>query len=214
MEKTTMTVNSYASFFCAVVSLIFIGVGSCNTEPETEAEAVCDCSANITSTFENLPAIAISTADGYYLLSPEKGFLNICDGFDDNGKTNGLMILASGKLKSTCEMENDYNNIAESFVQVDSYQVSDDSLFNKLPGTEIHIFKSEDYGYPVGYGYTVKTSAGSMKIFQPHMPAVQGLIPFKSPQDAFKIAVLVAYKLNNGLVPAIAVSDLEFFLVL
>jgi|GEM_PF-3064422 len=204
--------NRLPTILLGMLCLVFMLCGAGCDDNDTPTPIVCDCSADPTGPITEIESIVIRTTKGYYLLSPYKGFLNICNPLDSSLRQDGLMILASGQLKSTCEMPNEYPGIQENFVTLENWKVPDDSLFAQLPGVEIRIIRSEDYGVPPGFGYYV--TVGGMKILQPHLPAVGGNQPFKTRVDAFKIAVLVAYKLKAGLHPAIAVNDLVFFKII
>jgi hypothetical protein len=52
----------------------------------------------------------------------------------------------------------------------------------------------------IGWGYDIYEGS-SIRIHQPHIPAVEGNRGFSSEADAIKVAEMVIYKLENGIVP-------------
>ena len=52
----------------------------------------------------------------------------------------------------------------------------------------------------IGWGYDIYEGS-SIRIHQPHIPAVEGNRGFSSEAQAIKVAELVIYKLENGIVP-------------
>jgi hypothetical protein len=151
----------------------------------------------------------VNTTSGFIFLSTTQGFYNVCNDLDTALLKDGLMVIASGKLKNTCVRPADqYKEENESFVFLDQWQVSKDSLFN-IGAVTIHLIHSEDYGYPPGFGYCITTP--SFKILQAIIPAAGGINVFKTPTQAFKVAVLVAYKINLSIgPPSISLEDLYF----
>ena len=79
------------------------------------------------------------------------------------------------------------------------------------------IIKSEDYGYPAGFGYFIEdTRPGGLRILQPHLPAVSGFIPYKSPAEATKSAMLVIYLMRKypGELPSQTIDVLKYIKIL
>ncbi len=58
-----------------------------------------------------------------------------------------------------------------------------------------------------GWGYRV-TVEGGPTIRQPHVPAVAGIAPFASREDALRTGRLVAERLANGQSPTVTPDDL------
>ncbi|MFY7991190.1 MAG: DUF4907 domain-containing protein [Fluviicola sp.] len=56
------------------------------------------------------------------------------------------------------------------------------------------------YSEGIGWGYDIYEGS-SIRIHQPHIPAVEGNRGFSSEAEAIKVAELVIYKLENGIVP-------------
>ena len=193
-------------------TFLIIALASCHDDPEPKP--ICSCEAKVSSTYSDVQGIMVNTLDGFMFLSPYKGYYEICHDLDAGLQVDGLMLTAEGQLKSTCLKPDDiFKTIDLSFVNLNSWNIAQDSLFNQFP-IKIKIIKSEDFGYAPGFGYDVQTSDGGFHIRQPTMPAVGGNIPFKTETDAFKTAVLVAYKLNTDTgLPALTVQDLQFLKV-
>lgn len=188
-------------------------LGGCN-DPEPKP-IICSCEAKASSEFSDVQGIMVNTLDGFLFLSPYQGYYEICHEIEPELTMDGLMLTVNGELKSTCLKPDDIlETIYLSFVNLGNWEIAEDSLFIQFP-VKIKIIKSEDFGYDPGFGYDVQTSDGGFRIIQPTIPAVGGNKVFKSETDAFKTAVLVAYKLNSDLgLPTLTVQDLQFLQVL
>lgn len=64
---------------------------------------------------------------------------------------------------------------------------------------EVVIFENEEVPNS-GYGYEIYLD-GEIFIYQPHIPAVEGLYGFKNQEDAQKAAELVVEKIRAGIIP-------------
>ena len=64
-------------------------------------------------------------------------------------------------------------------------------------------FKSEG-----GWGYSV-TAHGKVIIYQPFIPAVEGMIPFATRHDAMKAGRMMIEKLRDGEEPSLTIGDLN-----
>jgi hypothetical protein len=199
-------------------SIILIAIGfmaGCESASDPEPR-ICNCDSKVSSNFNSVQGIMTNTMDGIVFLSPVEGYYEICNDVNAELSVDGLMVTASGDLKSTCIQEHDvvFKMIDYSFVNINSWNIVEDSLFTEFPA-KIKIIKSEYPGYEPGFGYDVQTSDGGVHIVQTHLPAVGGKKPFKTATDAFKTAVLVAYKLNSDMgLPTITVADLQYLKVL
>jgi hypothetical protein len=176
---------------------------------------ICSCKANLKTDFNSIPGIFVNTLDGFVFLSPYAGYYEICHEIDSYLQVDGLMATVTGKLKATCvKPDDELETIDLSFVNLEDWSISQDSLFDEMP-VRIKIIRSEDYGYPEGFGYDVQTLNGGFHIRQLIIPAIEGIVPFKTRTDAFKTAVLVAYKLNVDMgLPTLTVQDLRYLKVL
>jgi hypothetical protein len=172
---------------------------------------ICSCEANIKTDFTSIPGVFVNTLDGFVFLSPYAGYYEICHEIDSDLQVDGLLAAVTGKLKATCIKPGDELEMIDlSFVNLESWAVSEDSSFNHLPVT-IKIIRSEDFGYSEGFGYDLQVTHGA-HIRQPFIPAIGGHVPFKTRTDAFKTAVLVAYKLSIG-GATLTLQDLEYLRV-
>src|SRR5687767_1355668 len=133
----------------SIFSLIVL-LGCHDPEPEP---IICSCDAKVSSTFSDVQGIMVNTFDGFMFLSPYEGYYEICHDLDVALQLDGLMITAEGQLKSTCLKPDDiYKTTDLSFVNLNSWNIAQDSLFNQSP-IKIKIIKSEDFGYDPGFGY-------------------------------------------------------------
>jgi hypothetical protein len=176
---------------------------------EQEHPLICDCTAPVTESFNDVASIVVDTKEGYLLLSPYKGYLHLCNETGVDLQQDGLLVSASGELKSTCIRKDDYTKRnEESFSILKEWERSPDSSFSNLP-IKIKIIRSEDFESPVGFGYDIQKASG-FHIQQPVIPAVGGNQTFKTKLQAYKVGVLVAYKMTSDLgLPAITEEDLD-----
>jgi hypothetical protein len=188
-----------------VIAIIF---SMCCDEP-IPPPVICDCVAPNTNESFNTPSLVVNTTRGYFLLSVDLGFINLCSTLNSEFQQDGLMLFASGRIKSTCNMVGNSYKIPETFSVFESGVKATDSLFTNLPDYKIKIIRSEDYGHGPGYGYHIEIR-NSSDILQPFQPAISGYNPFKTPTDAYKVALLVVFKLSTNRLPSIAIEDLVF----
>lgn len=169
----------------------------------------CSCDAPVSKSFEGLHGMMVNTTEGYFLLSISDGYYKPCASLASVLLTDGLLVIAKGKIKTTCPKPDDLNKEElQSYTLIDSWVTTQDSLFNNNP-IKIQLIKSEDYTIK-GYGYKITTPSGAV-ILQTIIPAVGGLKPFKTKTEAYKVAILVAYKLNLQIgFPSITIQDLRF----
>lgn len=193
--------------------LVITNLAGCH-DPEPKP-TICSCEAKVSSEFSDVQGIIVNTLEGFMFLSPYVGYFEVCHDIEPELKIDGQMLITSGELKSTCLKPDDVLKTIElSFVNLNSWSIPQDSLFIQFPA-KIKIIKSEYPGYDPGFGYDVQTSDGGFHIVQTHLPAVGGNKPFKTATDAFKTAVLVAYKLNSDMgLPTLTVQDLQYLQVL
>jgi hypothetical protein len=170
----------------------------------------CSCEAPTTKSFESSSGVLVSTIEGYFFLSPTEGFYKPCNDTDLTLLKDGLIVLANGKIKTTCLKPDDLiKQQQQSYVSMDSWTTTQDSLFRG--SVNIKLIRSEDYGYSKGYGYIIKDTKFTGTIIQPFIPAIGGYKAFKTKTEAYKVAMLVAYKLNLKIgLPSITIQDLRF----
>lgn len=73
------------------------------------------------------------------------------------------------------------------------------------PKIEISAFKLES---KEGYGYEIKVNGG-FTIRQEYIPAVEGMIPFKTEKDALKVADMVKEKIEKNQSPTLTKEEIE-----
>ena len=170
--------------------LILFSLG-CEKQEQTEN---CGCDSEKTEVVENLFGIVVETVDGFEILSDEKGLLLPCSQLASEFKKEGQPVTVSGTLKAPCKViPNKFTVIP---IEINSLQ-SLASGYNKTDIT-IEIIKSEDHGLKPGFGYFIedlRTPHGT-RILQPHLPAVPGLDPFCTQEDAMKTGLSVIYGLR------------------
>lgn len=199
-------------FGLLVTILVAITIQSC--EKSDPGPVVCSCEANGADPFADQQGIVVNTAEGYFFLSPSVGYLKPCAPFENQLEVDALMVKITGIIKITCDKPDDiFGYQKQSYVVIELVNPTIDSLFSENP-FNIQIIKSEDYGFPEGFGYKISHENG-LNIVQPTLPAVGGNKPFLTKADAFKTAVLVAYKINLNIgLPSITIQDLRFLKVL
>ncbi len=187
-----------------LVACIVIGFG-CRKHTETDS---CGCNSPQTESVKNIFGIVIETDDGFEILSDEKGLLKPCSELAANLKTGSQAIILSGTLKTSCkEIPADFSITP---IEISEYKLSA-SAYTKTDIT-LTIIKSEDYGYPKGFGYLIEdTRPGGKKILQPHIPVIQGLVPFSTPEQATKTGMLVIYLQRKGFdLPSLSMEVLQY----
>jgi hypothetical protein len=160
--------------FAPIILGVFLVATSCDcdTDPQPE-EFVCGCEAELTdTTFQDIPALVVATSRGYYLLNVDIGFISVCNVLPEGFQQDGLLVRASGIVRSTCKMVNNPYRINETFADIQTIRVTTDSVFD-YPNLDVSIINSEDYGYEPGFGYSIIPPSGS-GILQPTQPAISG----------------------------------------
>src|SRR5437899_2560832 len=107
--------------------LLLLGCAYHDTSPPPP----CSCEAPVTKSFQSVPGIMVNTTSGFLFLSISHGFYNVCTDLDPALLKDGLLVIASGRLKTSCPRPADhYKEEQQSFVLLDQWQVSQDSTFN------------------------------------------------------------------------------------
>ena len=191
-----------------IIFILFILISfGCKKQNETEK---CGCNSTRTELLEKIFGIVIETDDGFEILTNEKGLLIPCSQLIGGFKTESQPVVVSGTLKIPCK------KIPYEF-SVTPIEISEiklrDSNYDKTD-ISLTIIKSEDYGYLPGFGYFIEDhkASGGLKILQPHIPVVSGLIPFGTPAQARKTGVLVIHLLrkNQGVLPSLSMEILQY----
>lgn len=73
------------------------------------------------------------------------------------------------------------------------------------PKIEISAFKLEG---KEGYGYEIKVNGG-FTIRQEYIPAIEGVVPFKTEKDALKVAGMVKEKIEKNQNPTLTKEEVE-----
>ena len=185
---------------------------SFNCKKESEIEK-CGCEGPKTESIKKMFGVVIKTDDGFEILTDEKGLLIPCSELTGDFKTGSKPVIVSGTLKVPCkkipyEFSVTPIEISELKLRDSSYDKSDITLT---------IIKSEDYGYDYGFGYFIEDhrSPGGIKVLQPHIPVISGLIPFSSPDQAGETGLLAIYLIRNfqGL-PSLSKEVLQYINVI
>lgn len=192
-----------------IISLLLF---SCEQEKEVSFQ-VCDCIGN---NLENIKMeggdIALST-DGFKIISVEHGYLTPCQDLPDEFKEDGQLVQFSGKVIPTCRKEHSGYAIWSLYLEITEIKKID-TLY-KSGNLIIEIIQTENYGKPAGFGYIIHDLKKDFKIVQAEIPAQLGIEPFKTKEDAMKIAYLVAYRLENfDDFPSVYLGDLHFLKIM
>ena len=194
-------------------NLIFIiFLIACETEKERMFE-VCDCVGNEIQNIKMEGANISLSVDGYKLISTEHGYLTPCNELPDDFRLDGQLVQVTGKIIPTCKKEHSGYAIWSLYLEITEIKKIDTLYENG--NLTIEIIQTENYGKPPGFGYIVYDRAKNFKILQDEIPAQLGTDPFKTREDAQKIAYLVAYKLENfSDFPSVYLGDLHFLKIL
>ena len=178
---------------------------SCHKHDKIEK---CGCDGTKTEFIEKIFGIVIETDDGFEILTDEKGLLIPCSELPMDLKNGSQPVTVSGTLKIPCKkIPYDFEvtpiEISEIKLRASTYDKTDITL---------SLIRSEDYGYDPGFGYFIDDYISGLKISQPHIPAVSGLIPFNTPDQATKTGVLVISLLrkNPGQLPSLSIEILQY----
>lgn len=185
--------------YVATFSCMLLMLSSCNGDNESP----CGCSSDETELIADNYASIFMYDDKPVLISLEKGFLTLCDTTLEF--SNGTILKdLGGKVKSKCmvlldtviRFEQTYSYKSQFFELTKSNGLNE-SLVNK-PITwrhfKITIIKSEDYGYPEGFGCLITNQNTETNINIAILP-VQGFVPCKSELDAAKVAFYYVHKM-------------------
>jgi Domain of unknown function (DUF4907) len=190
------------------LTLIFLLLILINLSCKKHDDNVCGCDSPKTENIEKLFGIVIATNDGFQILTDEKGLLIPCATLSDVFRKEGQPVIVSGTLKIPrkkipYEFEVTPIEISELNLRSSSYDKTDITLT---------IIKSEDYGYKSGFGYIIEDlrTPNAARIFQPHVPAVPGLNPFCTWEQATKTGLSVIYLVRKYQDASLSVEFLEY----
>lgn len=123
----------------------------------------------------------------------------------------GLLLLSACSQDQPI-LEKEKRELPETIEPAASQMMNKDSIKpQKAPSSE----KTTTYHYTTiytensGWGYDILENS-SIRIHQPHIPAVQGNQGFKSAGDAAKVAEKIIEKLERGIMPpTLSISEME-----
>ncbi len=123
----------------------------------------------------------------------------------------GILILSACSEEQPI-LEKAQQQIPETNEPAASHMTHTDSI--KAPKTSSSK-KTSPYHYTtiytdqIGWGYDILENS-SVRIHQPHIPAVQGNQGFKSASDAAKVAEKIIEKLDKGIMPpTLSIAEME-----
>lgn len=189
--------NRFIKLLFAMAALFY----SCNdSEPK-----VCGCKSNETERISDSYCSVLIVDDAPVLICLDKGYVTLCDTVVSLNDGD-ILHEVNGSVQSSCTLNLD---TAYAFNETYIYKASyfKPHSFNKYtqpllnnPITwkhfKIEIIRSEDYGYPVGFGYTIINYNTEFTLVQPILP-VEGFVPCKSALDAIKAAFLRVSKMQR-----------------
>jgi len=190
------------------IFLIFSLIISCHDEKLKEFK-VCDCTGPLE---ENIIMEGGDTAlskDGFKIISVKYGYLTPCEDIPVEFQKDGALVRFSGKIIPTCKKEHSGYAIWSILLEISAIEHID-TLYESGRLT-IQIIKTEDFGNSPGFGYIISDKVKNFTIRQTEIPALVGTDPFKTYEEALKIAFLVAYRLENfNDFPSVTLGDLNF----
>lgn len=176
-------------------AIIFLYLILSNCQEIVSNKCGCGGTNTIRTNESNRYATVIETLDGFQIFSDQDGFLLPCRELDSQLKVNGKAVLVSGQIKQSCK------KVAPNFqinpVLFDNI-IPVDNPYNRLDIT-LTIIKSEDYGYPQGFGFFIedKRTIGGTRILQATIP-IEGIHVYDNEQKAYLNGLLVVYGVRNA----------------
>lgn len=196
-------------FLVPIISLLIF---SCEREREQIFE-VCDCSGSELVRLNSEGAVVAASVDGFKIISVKSGYLTPCEEISTELMKEGQLVIISGRIITNCKKEHSGYAVWSQYLEVSEIRAID-TLFQNGNLT-IEIIKTEDYGKPNGFGYVVHDRMKDFRIVQTEIPTQVGNDPFKSAEDAKKIAYLVAHRLESSNdFPSVYLGDLHFLKIL
>lgn len=196
-------------FFSFLILLILF---SCEREKEQLFE-VCDCSGSELVNLSSEGGVVAASVDGLKIISVNNGYLTPCGEISPELMKEGQLLFISGRIISSCKKEHSGYAVWSQYLEIEEIMPVDTLYLNG--NLTIEIIKTEDYGKPSGFGYIVHDRKKNFKIVQTEIPTQVGEDPFKSREDAIKIAYLVAHRLEStDDFPSVYLGDLHFLKIL
>jgi hypothetical protein len=185
--------REYKKFINLCLLVLILFSQSCNEDREKRF-TVCDCTGTQLEEFADEEGVVASTAVGYRIISGTRGYVKDCIDLPDAYKKHGLLVRTSGKNIESCHtMEPNFNRYINN-VELNSLDSIED--IKVIGRVKIEIFYSINDGGVSGWGYILKDTVRDFNIRQNEIPAKSGWEQFKTPREAWVVAVLIAYKMN------------------
>lgn len=196
------------SIKCCFQYLIVFAIFSCDKGKEVEFK-ICDCVGKQEESVNLEGGDVVLSVDGYKIISIEHGYLTPCQVLPESFQEEGQLVQFTGRIIPTCKKEHSGYAIWSLYLEITEIKKID-TLY-KNGNLSIEVIRTENYGKQPGFGYIVEDARKNFKIVQDEIPAQLGIEPFKTKEDALKIAFLVAHRLNNFEdFPSVYLADLHF----
>lgn len=202
--------NKYIRFSLTYgITLLFF---SCGKDKEA-VYTVCDCRGTKIENVVLEGGVVALSRDGYKIISVEHGYVTTCSDLPTEFQVDGQLVLFSGRIIPTCKKFHSGTGLWSLYMETTEIRKID-TLYQKGPLT-INTIRTEDYGKQKGFGYIVNDTRKDFKIVQDEIPAQLGTDPFKTREEALKIAYVVAFRLENTKnFPSIYLGDLYFLKII
>lgn len=201
-----------------IVSAIFasIAFNSCKENDEPP----CGCVGIDGELIEETYGTVFFHNEKPYLITLESGYITLCDS-TKNLESGQVFEKIIGKVKSTCTTiidtayaYHEHFDYKASYFETNSYkEITSSLLYSPITWKQftIEIIKSEDFGYPNGFGFRITNSNNGFKLVQPILP-VNGFVPCNTEQDAVLVAFLYVSKMYAQSASLVSVyeTELEF----
>lgn len=201
---------------CLTIELLLFNFYSCK-ENET---LPCGCSGIDGKAIEETYGTVFMHEEKPYLITLESGYITSCDTtkFLISGQVFEKVV---GKVKSTCTTiidtayaYHEHFDYKASYFEIYSFkELTSPLLYSPITWKQftIEIIKSEDFGYPKGFGFKITNSNNGFNLVQPILP-VAGFVPCKTEQDAVLVAFLYVSKmyLQSASLVSVYETELEF----
>lgn len=150
--------------------------------------------------------ICKSSDSSYIIVSDKFGVGLSCNALPDSMKVDGLKVSFTAKYIPYCSTFR--NGLFCSKYEIVSI-VKSDSIF-RSGQLIIKIINTSNYGYGAGYGFSLAYQPSNFSIVQKVVPTTF-YTPFKTQLDAFKVAILMASKLENSVdFPAVTLPEIIY----
>lgn len=168
-------------------------------------QSVCECKGEVTR-FTGKGIVSYTRENTYVIVSDLLGVGQNCNLLADSLQIDGLKVSFSAKRVTPCP-------VFRSDLLFSKYEIIDVKRDNSVFQSgllSIEIIHTQDYGYPTGFGYLLIYKPYNFSIVQKTIP-YQYNVPFKTENDAFKIAVLFASKLEESSdFPKVSYDELRY----